>query len=373
MPPRKKAPADVEPLDDVHHPRRATALFSHAEAAQTLLDAYNSGRMHHAWLITGPRGIGKATLAYRFARFILAQGGEGGDAGLFGAPEKPANLDIDTESSVFRRVAAGGHGDLKVIERRLDEKTGKMRTVIRVEDVRDVGHYLSMTAAEGGWRVVIIDSADEMNVNAANAVLKTLEEPPKRALLLLVCHNPGRLLPTIKSRCRRLALRPLEEATVSQILTAQHPDVAPDEAAILARLAEGSAGRAVELAEEGGLALYNDLHSLLETLPQLDVGQLYKVADKVARRGADAAFRTLTDLLRWWLGRLILKGAGGPVAASDVENQLMERLLAGAPLDRWLEVWEKSNHLLSRADAVNLDRKQVVLNVFLALEDAARG
>ena len=369
---RKAAAPEGE--EDTLHPRLREALFEHAEAEQTLLDAYNSGRMHHAWLLTGQRGIGKATLAYRFARFLLAQSaGEGEGGGLFGDDAPPASLDVSPENPVFKRIAAGGHGDLMAVARPVDEKTGKVKTVIPVEAVRGVAGFLSMTAAEGGWRVVIIDAADEMNVNAANAVLKTLEEPPKRAILLLVCHNPGRLLPTIKSRCRRLTLRPLADETVIRVLQSAFPETGDEEAAILARLAEGSAGRALDLAEEGGLVLYNDMHALLETLPNLDVGRLYAFADKVARKGADDAFRTISDLFRWWMGRLIVKGAGGQVAASEVESQLMDRLLGGAPLDRWLEVWEKSSRLLARTDAVNLDRKQVLLNVFLSLEAAARG
>ncbi len=150
--------------------------------------------MHHAWLITGAPGVGKATLAYRFARRLLA-GVQPGDT-----------LAVDPASPVFRRVAVGSHADLLTVEREWDDKKSRLRGEIVVDDARAISAFLRLTPAEGGWRVVVIDGAEHMNRNAANAVLKMLEEPPPRAVLLLTCAAPGRLLPTIRSRCRRLAL-----------------------------------------------------------------------------------------------------------------------------------------------------------------------
>lgn len=362
------------------HPRANPHLVGHDAAEKLLAEAHASGRLAHAWLICGPRGIGKATLAYRFARYLLAKG-RAGDAdagpGLFGddlPATPPDSLHIDPENPTVQRVMAGGHADLVAVERRVDEKSGKRKTEIVIDDVRGIGSFMGMTSAEGGWRVAVIDAADEMNRNAANAVLKVLEEPPEGAVLLLVAHNPGRLLPTILSRCRRLVLRPLEDDQVADLAQRYDPELTPEEATELARLAEGSIGRALALAEEGGLDLYHQVADLLQTLPRLDVEKLHALGDKVARPGAEEAFRTVGDLLRWWVGRLVLFGARGGegLRASDTERALMGRLLQGAGLDHWLEVWEKINHLLARADAVNLDRKQVVLNAFLALESAAR-
>ena len=184
-------------------PRERLKLVGHGEAEQTLLSAFQSGRLPHAWLISGPRGIGKATLAYRFARFLLNGGSEGG---LFGGPD---DLSVPAESSVAHRVAAQAHPDLRVVERTANERTGKLRTEIVVDDVRDLSHFLRLTPSDGGWRIAIVDAADEMNRNAANALLKILEEPPDRAVLLVVSHAPGRLLPTIRSRCRKLVMKPL--------------------------------------------------------------------------------------------------------------------------------------------------------------------
>ncbi|MCZ6744364.1 MAG: DNA polymerase III subunit delta', partial [Alphaproteobacteria bacterium] len=214
-------------------------LIGHGEAEAALLGAYGANRLHHAWLITGMRGIGKATLAYRFARFVLAGGGEGG---LFAGT--PDGLYIAPGHPVFRRIAAGSHGDLKSLAPGYDQDRKKMRSEIVIDDVRGIGAFLSLTAAEGGWRVVVIDGAEDMNRNAANAVLKALEEPPKRSVLLLVSHAPGRLLATIRSRCRHLPLRPLAEEDVTRLLHRLAPGLDAGEATTLARIAEGSPGKA---------------------------------------------------------------------------------------------------------------------------------
>ena len=356
---------------DTPHPRETSELLGHAGAEKALLDAWTSGRLAHAWLICGPKGIGKATLAYRFARFVLAGGGEGG--GLFGGP--PETLDIRPDHPVFRRVAAQGHADLEAVERRwADDKKTKLKTEIVVEDVRGIGGFMSLTPAEGGWRVVVIDSADEMNRNAANAVLKVLEEPPRNALMLLVSHSPGRLLPTIRSRCRRLMLQPLAEDVVAGLLDRQRPGLPSADLAALARLGEGSIGKALAWADEGGLDLYRELMELLQGLPRLDVPALHAFGDRVARPENDGSFRTLTELLTWWLARLIRAGGRRGEGMTEVvtgEGALMNRLLAAASLEQWLEVWEKITTLFARTEAVHLDRKQAVLGAVLSVERLA--
>ena len=187
-------------------PRENPSLSGHEPAEKELLSAFASGRLPHGLLITGPHGVGKATLAFRFARFLLSQGAAPSAGGLF-APAVPSSLALPPEHPVFRRVASSGHADLLTVERGIDPKRKRERTEIVVDDTRAIAAFLRLTPAEGGWRIVVVDTADEMNRNAANAVLKILEEPPSRALLILVSDNPGRLLPTIRSRCRRLPLR----------------------------------------------------------------------------------------------------------------------------------------------------------------------
>jgi DNA polymerase-3 subunit delta' len=357
-------------------PRANPFLIGHEEAERNLAEALHSRRLHHAWLITGPKGIGKATLAYRFTRHLLA--GNEQTAGKLIVGEETTGtgaLAFDPERPLFHRVAAGGHADLCTIERRYDDKSKRMRNEIIVADVRGVGRFMHLTAAEGGWRVIVVDSADEMNRNAANAILKVLEEPPERVLLVLLAHTAGRLPATIRSRCRTLPLNPLSNTAVENLLRRYGVKLDDGDAAALARLSEGSIGLALDLAEQGGLGLYREILALLQTLPSLDIPALHKFAERISRRGADAAYRTAGTLLLWWLGRLVRGGATGcpPDEVVGGEGELMQRLVVAGGLDRWLEVWENVGALLVRADAVNLDRRQVVLSAFFAVKNAAGG
>ncbi len=367
-------PAELEKLEwpyDWPPPWRSQRLVGHDEAEKTMLTAQQSRRLHHAWLLTGPRGIGKATLAWRFARFLLCGQQQGG---LFG--DGPENLVVAADAPGRALVDARSHPDLFHLRRSLNPDTGRMRAEIAVDDVRGLGAFMHMTPAMGQWRVAIVDSADEMNRNSANAVLKILEEPPPNAVLLIVAHTPGRLLPTIRSRCRRLALQPLAGETVVRLLGDYAPATKPEERIALARLAEGSIGRALELAGAGSLELYRELVEVLATLPEIDMPRLHAFAERFAKRGeeANADWRSLNYLFDGWLKGLARHWALGTEAAAIVpsESGLNGRLLAAASLDRWMEAWEKVAHLLSRADAVNLDRKQTVLGSFLALQTAMR-
>ena len=369
-------------------PRRNPHFSGHKHAEFTLKEAFDNGRLAHAWLISGPKGIGKATLAYRFTRYVLSDGKtlDTGTESLRLFKEDPLQehnsgalsegpLYIPPTHPVFKRVASGGHLDLLSVERTINENTGKFRTEIVVDNVRTIGSFFHFTAGEGGWRVVVIDCADEMNINAANAVLKVLEEPPPKALLLLISHNPGQLLGTIRSRCRKLSLQPLENKIVSSLVHGWQPDF--DEASVeaLVTLADGSPGRALVLADKGGLEIYHEMMSLLETLPKLDVEALHAFSGRLGKSGADDAFWTTSELIQRWLARMIL-AAGSKnhsfATLTGPEKALMDRIGSMVSLDRWFELWEKVNRLLSKTDQINLDRKQVVLNVFLALENAVR-
>jgi DNA polymerase-3 subunit delta' len=355
-------------------PRANPELVGHGPAERALADAHASGRLAHAWLIAGPRGIGKATLAFRFARWLLAGGGAGEGPGLFGAPAAGPDLAVPPGDPVFKLVASGGHPDLLTVERSWDEKRDRLRTEITVEDVRAVGGFLRLTPAMGGWRIVLVDGADEMNRNAANALLKLLEEPPARALLLLVCHAPGQLLPTIRSRCRRLDLAPLGEPELAALLAARRPELDAEDRQLLVRLAEGSIGRALALAAEGGAALQREIAGMLAALPRSDTAALHALGDRMARSGGEGLFRTATELLQGWLSRLIRLGAAAPVAeVAPGEAAAMRRLLAAGSLDQWLSLWEKTQRLVAQTDAVNLDRKQVWLTLLLDIEALARG
>jgi len=353
------------------HPRHAERLLGHAEAERRLAHAHARGKLGHAWLITGPRGIGKATLAYRLARHVLAGGGDAGPS-LFGDEPSPAqDLHLDPEHPVFRRVAAASHADLRTIERVRDDK-GRLRREIVVDDIRTLGPFFALTPAEGGWRIAVIDAAEDMNRNAANALLKLLEEPPPNALLLLVSHVPGWLPATIRSRCRRLKLAPLAHDIVVELLQRERPGLSEDETLALAGLAEGSIGRALALADRNGRELFSEIIAILAGLPDLDIARIHKFADRLGARGDDAEFVTAMDLL----GRVLARHAVSTARGSGPGERLADEAALGdrlsLRLDRWLELWEKFRHLVERTDRINLDRKQVVLNVFTAIENAAR-
>jgi DNA polymerase III subunit delta' len=324
----------------------------------------------HAILISGPRGIGKATLAFRFARFVLAGGGA--PAGLLDDAE--GGLAIDPGSGVFRRVAAGGHADLLTVERAYDARRRRLHGEILVEHAREIAGFLRLTAAEEGWRVVVVDAAEEMNRAAANAVLKILEEPPRRALLLLVSHSPGQLLPTIRSRCRQLPLAALARPLVMRLLARYCPELAPSEAEAVAALAGGSIGRALDLVEADGLALYRSMIDILSRAPRIDVTRLHRFAEEVAGSGAEDAYRTGEELVLHFLARMVVGAARARLGSDEIvagEGEAMRRLAACADPARWAALREDIKNSFARAEQLNLDRKHAVLSAFFAIERMA--
>jgi DNA polymerase III subunit delta' len=336
-------------LDGAPHPRERSILVGHGAAEQNLLDAYRGPRMHHAWLIGGPEGIGKATLAYRFARFILAHPDPrrvGGATDLFVSPDDP----------VARRIVAGAHPDLLALRRIAEAGKDKIPQDISVNAVRDLVRFFGSTAGEGGWRICLVDAADELNRSSANALLKLLEEPPARSLFLIVAHMPGRLLPTIRSRCRTLALAPLTEAEIVRGLASFDEVKLPaEEAADLARRAGGSLRRALEIADGGQAGFAASVEAELARLPALDPQALHGLGDKLARRD-DALF----DLFL----RTVLDHIHATVTATAGEGA--RRL---APLG---EVWEKIDLAAAQVRTFNLERKPFVFQVFGWLAEAGR-
>ncbi|HEY1932401.1 MAG TPA: DNA polymerase III subunit delta' [Acetobacteraceae bacterium] len=322
-------------------PRANPLLLGHAPAEATLLEALRANRLHHAWLITGPDGVGKATLAYRFARFLLS-GRPIGDS-----------LALEPSHPTFRRVAAASHADLLTVELKRDPKTGRTRTQIAVDDVRQINAFMALTPAEGGWRVAIVDGAEDLNQASANALLKILEEPPSRAILLLTCAAPGRLPATIRSRCRRLRLSPLADEPMARLLADYLPKLTGDERGRLLTLAEGSPGRALLLADGEGLKIAALVDKVLADLPNLPPTRALEVSDALAR--SETGFSTFMDLLRAGLAAAVREAARG---RADPEQ---ERLAAQRPLDAWGEVWHGLTELQDETERANLDKRQALI------------
>ena len=345
-------------------PRANPRLLGHERVETRLAEAVSDGRIAGTWLLCGPPGIGKATLAFRLARFLLA-GGSGVEAP---APDGPGGLAVPEAGAAAGRVATGSHGDLLPIARGLDATRGRLKTEISVDEVRRMGPFFRHTAGEGGWRVAVIDGAELMSPSAANAALKPIEEPPRRAAILLVSHAPGRLPPTLRSRCRMLRLRPLAETHVASLLADYLPELPAADRAVLARLAEGSPGAALALHGLGGVELSRELDAVLADLPEVDAARLHAFADKVGRRGHEDGARLALDLLRAWLARLIRGRARGEGDIAPPPGPSA----TGADLAPWLDVWEKTARLRTGAEALSLDRKQVIFAVIGAVQAAAR-
>jgi DNA polymerase III subunit delta' len=361
---RGRPPADEPSPAAAPPPRANPELVGHDRAEVELRRWFDSGRLPHALLLSGPRGIGKATLAFRFARFMLAQSPDGG---LFAGDSPGEGLAIPPESGVFRRVASGGHADLLTVERAYDPRRRRLRSEIVVDDAREIGVFLRLTPAEGGWRVVIVDGADEMNRNAANALLKILEEPPSRALLLLVAHNLGGLLPTVRSRCQHLPLTPLAPSLVGELLARYRSDLPAAEAAAVTALAGGSIGRALDLAAAGGAELYRTMSGLLSRTPGIEAAALHAFADRLARAEAEDAYHVVEELL----GDLLARAATAAARGEGEADAIAQRLARRAPAARWAELCAEIGRNFARTEALNLDRKQTILSAFFAIERAA--
>ncbi|WP_323035992.1 DNA polymerase III subunit delta' [Pararhodobacter sp.] len=352
-------------IEGAPHPRDTARLFGQETAERGFLQAHAQDRLHHGWLLTGPRGIGKATLAYRLARFLLAEEPGGG---LFGPPQ---TLDVSADHPVSHRIAAGSEPGLLTIRRTADEKTGRMRTQIVVDDVRKLRDFFGLSATDGGRRIVIVDAADEMNANAANALLKLLEEPPQGAMLFLVSHQPSKLLPTIRSRCRELKLHPLGAEDMA--LALEQATGQADDSIALAQLSGGSVGEAIRVMSGGGLALYSEILGLLGQLPRLPRPELRRLCDSVGGKQAEPRFDLVVRLFDLALSRMARMGATGvalPEAAKG-EAQVMARLSPDARTARlWAEQAADIGARARAARAVNLDPGALVLDMFLRLEAA---
>ncbi len=374
---RRAALADVveelpesDCVEGAPHPRQTMQVFGHQTAEQGLLEAWNAGKMPHALLLSGPKGIGKASFAYRLARFVLSEGAGSTEDALFGADDAPVtSFDVDTHSPTVERVTALSHGDLKLLRRQWDRDRKRFKANIAVDDIRALTPFFGATAAEGGWRVAIVDAAEDMNRAAANALLKTLEEPPAKTLLILVSHTPGRLLPTIRSRCRKVVMTALDDADFQQALAATGQSISEGERALLSRLAAGRPGRALEILGEDGLTLFQELVGLAAAP---DPAGRQRFAAALAAQKADARFRLLEDILTDWLAQMARATATGvsPYALLPGEEALMNRGVAPTTFG---DVADGARTLFSETIGLNLDKRQMLLRLFDTLDAAWLG
>ncbi|MDO1583680.1 DNA polymerase III subunit delta' [Rhizobium oryzicola] len=333
-------------LDGAIPPQTNTHLFGHEAAEAFLARSYKSGKSHHAILIEGPEGIGKATLAFRFANHVLSHPDPAKAPDHLTAP--------DPHSAVSRQIASGASHNLLHLSRPVDEKTGKMKSAITVDEVRRAGHFFSQTSGTGNWRIVIIDPADDLNRNAANAILKILEEPPRRALFLVLSHAPGKLLPTIRSRCLPLKLAPLSDADLRQSLAALGSplDGGRTEEEVL-RLANGSVSQALKLLNYGGTEIIAAFEEILSASGPAARRAMHRLADVLSGKDNDVIFGFFLEHL-------------GDVLAERARALALQGDLFGA--DKTARLASEINEKITVSQAYNLDRKQTILNL---LEDVS--
>ncbi len=353
-------------IEGAPHPRETPVLFGQDAAAATFLEAFNQGRLHHSWLITGPKGIGKATLAWNITRFLLANDE---DTGMLGSPATDT-LHIEPANPVFRRVAALAEPGVFLCRRPWDEKKKRLKTAITVEEVRKLKSFFTLSAADGGWRIAIVDAADEMNTSAENALLKVLEEPPAKTVILLISHQPAKLLPTIRSRCRELRCNPLTPDALGQVMEqAGFPDSNSD---TLNALSGGSAGESIDLLANDGLEIYQNILSLLATAPRMNRPRIIALGEKCAGKGSEGRYDMTVRLLMLALSRLALNGAKGSNHAIDGEAELAARLSNNPYQAReWATLVQELTGRIAHARAVNLDPAQVILDTFLSIDATA--
>jgi len=340
------------PLRD---PAENPELLGHEDAVRTLEQALASGRLHHGWLFHGRRGIGKATLAYRFARVLLR--GEASRSGLH----------VDAADPVFTQVAGRHHPDLAVIEQERDQKTGKLKSEIPVDKVREAASKLHSTSAIAERRVLIVDGAEHLNRNAANALLKPLEEPPSGAVLILISHRPGQVTATLRSRCAKLPLQGLNDATLIELLAKHAPDLAAEARTPIVSMASGSIGRALELADGAWLETYEKVLKTLAAEP-LDALAIEDLASALSKWSAKEGFPAVIDLIQTVFGRIIAEAtgrSGSPLFAGEEKN--LSSLGSRQTLDRWAGLWEKIGRLSAAVDGVNLDHTQALAQILSAM------
>ena len=362
-------------VEGAPHPKNTSTIFGQQEAIDQFLAAFNARRLHHAWMVTGARGIGKATLTWQIAKFLLATPDPNAGIGLFGGPEAALTLSIDAEHPIARRIRAGSEPGVMCVRRAYDEKRKKFKQMITVDEIRNLKSFFTLSAKDGGQRIVIVDCAEEMNQSAANALLKILEEPPQNAYLFLISHQPARLLPTIRSRCRELRLKQLSPLDMAQSLEAAELEVSDIDLDALAVLAGGSVGEAVKLINLNGLDVFKRILDIFETLPRLNNEKALALSKTFSQSGGSNDFEFFVSLLELVLNRLTLIGTKADGQAGTTlfnEASIFQRLCPNRHAAiQWAELTQELSARLRQGHAVNLDPAALILDTFFQIEACA--
>ena len=366
-------------IEGYPHPKMTEKLFGHQFAEQEFISCFKSNKLHHGWLITGEKGIGKATFAWQMAKFLLTQPIHSiKPNGLFGNSDENHNSDLDEnlKKAMIARILAESEPRLVVVRKSFDEKRKTFRSSIRVDEVRQLKTFFSLSVSDGGGRVAIIDCAEDMNINAANALLKTLEEPPKDTIFLLVSHNPQSLLPTIKSRCRELRLNRLTESDLKSALKQINLTIPENDSKLYSLLGSGSVGNSIRLLEHDGAGLYRTLLSFLNQLPNINGFELEKLIGAFSGNKNRSRLELFIELLNMVIARLSKAGIMGYSSTDQIleeEKEIFTRLCPNQiSAKKWAELAQTQSENLKHGLAVNLDPSSLILDTFFRIEDCAR-
>ena len=357
-------------------PRLMTEIFGHDDVEVQLLELINSKHLPHALIFSGPEGVGKSTFAFRLARYLLKHGkNEEESGGLFGEPlpaAKAETLHVDHNDQVCRMIAAAGHPDLLTVEREFDEKKGRFKGAVGIDSVRRIAPFMHMTASFNGWRIVIVDDADTMTNEAQNAILKILEEPPAQALLILVCHRPGMMIPTIRSRCRVIHFQPLALNVFSSLLRKLEPGLRDSDLATLYVITGGSAGQGIRLIQEGGLEVIYKVSGFLGQWPQWDWPQIHGLADNLSKPGQEDSYQSFVDVFLWSVEAMVRARARGEVLPSPVDSAQMVKMANHYSFEEWLDICARLKNHFATAGFANLDKRQSIIGAFTIFDESRK-
>ncbi len=367
-------PDTTQELFENPEPRAQHLLIGHADIEKKLLDLFQSGRNPHAIIFAGPQGIGKATMAFRLARYLLKSAEDETNNSLLGPSmfgdeaDIAKDLNVDAKDQVFSKVAAGGHPDLLTIERLYDDKKDRRKTEVSVDEVRKIAPFMRKTPAiDGGWRIVIVDDADTMNRNSQNSILKILEEPPEKSLLILVTHRPGALLPTIFSRSSLINFYPLDEKLLIDFLSRVNPRLDKDDKELVINMAEGSLGRAIGYADDKNMEVIKQTFELLKDWPKLDWVKIQYFSETMGKGATPEAQAAFQDYLLWLSASLLkAKATGLPVSPALKAFSCMGEEVS---LARWLQICDTLKEHFTRIHTGNLDKRFAVMGAFTIFEN----
>ncbi|MEM9469912.1 MAG: DNA polymerase III subunit delta' [Pseudomonadota bacterium] len=364
---------DYQEAEGLKLPRQSSLCLGFEQQEEYLLNLFNGDKLPHALIFSGPKGIGKSTFAFRLTRFLLKnKKNEDEGNGLFGEelPNKPVkSLDVSSDDPVFSKVGSGGHPDLLTIERAVDAKKGTPKNNLDVDTLRQVTPFLRMTASEGGWRVVLIDDADTMNRNAQNALLKILEEPPKKTLIILICHRIGAMIPTIRSRCQTLHCPGLSSENLQNLLKkAIHDPLTLDDEALLLSMSGSQIGSALQLYEEGGLEIMSEIFSIFTEWPKFKWVSVHKLADQLSRPGQERVYKVFVSGMFWLTQTITFAAARNQTLGKPLNQGVFASMATHYSLEQWLGICDKLKQHFDQVDFANLDKKQSVLAAFRYFE-----